>query len=430
MFTTKQFITRSLEQDDRCRTLFERSFCYGLSHVNIHIGTDVDGQLAKQGAIAQAVDSKNVLLSRRFRYLPRFDQLAILGHEFAHTIQLGRRGSDDRGSLESAAWEAATAALSGCEHEVAGAATGALNAHAIIGYSGAVPYYDWIRSEPLKSGGTMTLQGAPQKLMGKNRNLMQLMTLMAKSKSTDILIVEHGSQTGIRIPIIPGGSKIISVAVHLKKLLPLVEIAIEKQKAGAKKATSLNLSTTQVKTLKKLGFNAERLWFFSIVVRAIRAKKLNHIVLRTCFTGKGGSLLADPLELFRDLFGAKTVEGVKTFAAYGMVDIKTTLTKPRDFDRWVAAKRGSRRLWKYPNTNPGFAFTIGNSPYYKIHARVKNWSDVKGWIHSNLHPQAKYKNGSDFPIYLVNPSNPIFPLESGFQRQLRVTAPKVMILPI
>ena len=429
MLKQETSIVRSLVGDPHWRTKFERSFGHSFANVKIHIGRAIDRKLASQQAIAQTIDDKNILLSRRISQLTCLGREAILGHELAHTIQLGRKGSDSRTSLEAEAWRGTIDALRGKRHEIKGAGSNPLNAHAIIAYPPAKPYYEWIKSEPVKSGGSISIPAKPETLAGADMNLLILMKRMALANSKDILVVAHGSPTGIRIPIVPGGNKFISVGVHLKKLIPLVNLAIAQQKSGAKNAAGLKLSSKQKLTLNKIGFNPERLWVFSKVTRAVRLKGLNRVVLRTCFTGMGGSLYLDPLEIFRDLFGASTVSGVTTFAAFGTVHLRSSLTSSRAFSRWLSRQNKSR-LFQHPATNPGFAFTISKSRPYKISARVRSWSAVEGWIKSHLHGQAKYKQGSDFPIYLLNPASPVFPLDYGFRSQLRVTAPKVPILPI
>src|SRR5687767_4226149 len=102
------------------RAIFEGSFGASLEHVSVIAGPETDERLAFAGVLAQAIDGATILLASQVLTMPTEVQLWLIGHELAHTVQLGRDGSDAEDVLEREAWDAADYALHGQRYTITG----------------------------------------------------------------------------------------------------------------------------------------------------------------------------------------------------------------------------------------------------------------------------------------------------------------------
>src|SRR6266566_5783200 len=114
------------------RVVFERSFGASFEHVAVVAGPETDERLAAAGALAQAVNGGTILLASQLLTMPLEMQLWLIGHELAHTVQLGRDGSDAEDVLEREAWDAAYYALHGQRYTITGSSSTPLAAAAFV----------------------------------------------------------------------------------------------------------------------------------------------------------------------------------------------------------------------------------------------------------------------------------------------------------
>ncbi|MBC7911119.1 MAG: DUF4157 domain-containing protein, partial [Pyrinomonadaceae bacterium] len=218
------------------RAPFEASYGQSFAHVRAHAGPEADCRLAALGVLALAVNEETIFFSERLREMSETAQLAIVGHELAHTVQLARGGSDSREALEAEAWRAAWAALRGerCEIRCGARQESPLAAVALVMDAHGSNYFKIF--DTLASLKVTIIELIKPLTYEKMLDIM-LDTKMAKEK--DFVIQAHGTQFGFLIPITQVTNKNDTVSKPknaqtnlLRQLRLLAELIKEYKEAG------------------------------------------------------------------------------------------------------------------------------------------------------------------------------------------------------
>jgi hypothetical protein len=216
------------------RASYERSYGCGLEHVSLISGPEVDRHLVSANAIAQMLDSSLVLLSRRFFAVQEPIQYLVLGHEIAHTLQLGRGGTDSETSLEAEAWRAAVASVCGQRYKVRGGAPGPLFARLLYG---ADQQSDPVIGKYFQQFPQLGTSGRPIDVRVTSsrqiwpRNFDRLMRRMIASRQRDFVIVAHGHPLGLTMPL-AAATQVSATHNVLFALMAIDEVGRRRRRAG------------------------------------------------------------------------------------------------------------------------------------------------------------------------------------------------------
>jgi hypothetical protein len=270
----------------------------------------VDGYLATEGAIAQAVDRHTILLRSSVFEMSPSDQLVLLSHELAHLQQLAQPGQDPVRALEDEAWEAAHAWMAGRTYRVRGRTRRRLDAIAIIqggqrGHPAAPSWYEGNPVEPIGNGSTITVKDVT---VTKDMTLDSVLDVIIQKKQTEVVVVCHGWSEGLALPLVAGSR--MNGGAQKDQLFPLSADGNSKDQLDG----GLRLPVRSDKDV------ADQARLFEDQVKALRVKmnqvrglKLEHVAFRSCDMG----LDVDTLQAFRNFFGAQSVSAPKKLDSYG-----------------------------------------------------------------------------------------------------------------
>jgi hypothetical protein len=276
----------------------------------ICFGQSVDKYLDSQGALAQAVDRNTILLGSTVFGMSLSDRRLVLLHEIAHSEQLAKPGNDPTRALEAEAWEAAHAWAAGRRYRIRGMARDRLNALAIIqgGPKGHPHAPLWYRSSPVEPiGGSSNITVKDVQILEKITLESILDTILANKGTTEILVVSHGSGSGLAIPIREGSTAGAErpVMVSLAADHPGEEVGFDGTKM--KTPTISDKSVADLTMLPEPQVKALR-----TKMNQVRSMKLKHLAFRACNMG----INKDTMQAFRDFFGAASLSAPTQFDSY------------------------------------------------------------------------------------------------------------------
>lgn len=337
--------------------------------VTIHWGTLVDSYLASEGAIAQAVDRRTILVaSAALRMNPSSLRLLLL-HELAHVFQLATPGNDPVPSLENEAWEAAHAWAAGNPYRIRGRARHRMNALAIIqggdrGHPSAPP---WYRTDPVEPIGNKSQIRVSDVVIQRAMTLESIMDTIIERKQKQVVIVCHGSSEGLAVPFVHGSS----VGAESSNISRLSADRVFKTRDGINTpifpddAMSRQISGERIKSLR-------------VKMNQVRDIGLDHVAFRNCDMGRS----IDTLDGFRILFGAKSLSAPKLKDSYGTF----TPAINKDIKPWVEARRKDGfRVWIDRGVAFGirFAKTIAQTDY-EIVCRAQDLDSFRAWVRAHV----------------------------------------------
>ena len=365
---------------------------------SVRLGSSVDRYLVSEGAVAQAIDPRTMLVSSSFLGLSRRKRLKTFLHEVAHLQQLARPGNDPVPALEAEAWEAARAWISGRPFRVLGRSRKRLNALAIIQadegvkHPSAKPWYSLNPMEPIGDGSTITVQNViePPSPM----TFESVLDAIIQKKDSDVVIVCHGYDGQLALPLIKDSAlgTFSDIIIKVAADQSFVEGGL-KTPIIADKDIDPNLKEDQAKNLRAK-------------MNQIRGMKLNHVAFRSCDLGKS----RDSLDAFRRFFGSKSVSAPILYDAYG----ETTTVIGGNVPVWAEAKRkAGYRVW----VENGFAFGLtmskGDSLKFHVVSKASNDQAFTSWVRTHLSDRA----GSNYSLVyhgiqdefrsVPNPNSPV-----------------------
>ncbi|MFN7938070.1 MAG: hypothetical protein U0R19_32375 [Bryobacteraceae bacterium] len=335
----------------------------------IRWGARIDGYLASEGAIAQAVDRSTILVSSAAFGMDFSSLRLLLLHELAHVHQLTRRGNDPVSSLEDEAWEAAQAWAVGKPYRIRGRARRPLNALAIIqggprGHPSAPPWYGTHPVEPIGNKSKIVVTDS---VVQRAMTLESILDAIIERNQKDVVIVCHGAPQGLAVPFVVGSS----VGAESENISRLSADRVMKNKDGMNTpiipddGMSRQISAERIRGLRKK-------------VNQVRDIGLDHVAFRNCDLGKS----LETLEAFRLLFGAKSLSAPKLKDSYGTF----TPMINRDIKAWAETrKKAGFRVW----IDHGVAFgtrhakTIAQTEY-EIVCRAPDVDTFRAWVRAHI----------------------------------------------
>ena len=296
--------------------------CSHHGDVAIRWGALIDGYLASEGAIAQAVDCSTILVGSAAFGMNFSGLRLLLLHELAHVYQLARPGNDPVPSLEYEAWEAAHAWAAGRPYRIRGRARHRMNALAIIqggdrGHPSAPP---WYRASPAEPIGNKSKIVVTDVVVQRAMTLESIMDTIIERNQKQVVIVCHGSPEGLAIPFVLGSS----VGAESSNISRLSADRVLKNRDGNNTpitpddGMSHQISQERIKSLR-------------VKMNQVRGIGLDHVAFRNCDMGKS----LDTLDGFRLLFGAQSLSAPKLTDSYGTF----TPVINKDIKPWVDARR-------------------------------------------------------------------------------------------
>jgi len=337
--------------------------------VTIRWGALIDGYLASEGAIAQAVDHRTILVGSAAFQMDSSCLRLLLLHELAHLYQLATPGNDPVPSLENEAWEAAHAWAAGNPYRIRGRARHPMNALAIIqggerGHPSAPP---WYRAGPVEPLGNKSHIVVSDVVVQRAMTLESIMDTIIERNQKEVVIVCHGSSEGLAIPFVLGSS----VGAESANISRLSADRVLKNREGMNTpitpdgGMSRQISATRIKSLREK-------------MNQVRGIGLDHLAFRNCDMGRS----LDTLDAFRLLFGAKSLSAPRLKDSYGTF----TPVINREIKPWVEARRKAGfRMW----IDRGVAFgirlakTIAQTEY-EIVCRAPDLDTFRAWVRAHV----------------------------------------------
>lgn len=406
---TTQFFIRSIFSLRRLSQTWGRSvltllvpqYMLAEMHFALRFGQRVDTYLDTQGALAQAVDRNTFLVSSNVFGMNLPDRRLVLLHELAHLEQLAKPGNDPTRLLESEAWEAAHAWVAGRRYRIRGRARGRLNALAIIqgGPKGHPHAPIWYHTSPVEPIGNKSSVSVEDVTVLEKITLDSILdTIIASKKTTEVVLVSHGSGSGLAIPLLQGSTAGAerSVILVLSADRPGEEVGFD--------GTKMKTPTKSDKDVAELTRLAEQ------QVKALRAKmnqvrsmKLKHVAFRACSMG----ISKDSLQAFRNLFGAESVSAPKEFDSYG----NFSPSIGGDVEAWAKAKRKDGYHISIDG-QVAFGVKATDSPLvYTIVSRADSKDAFRAWVRTHIvdggwGPKGVFYHGM-MALHPASPTSPI-----------------------
>lgn len=374
-------------------------------------GPEVDVYLAKEGAVAQAVDNQTIFLSSSLFRMNAHEQRLIVLHELAHLEQFARRGNDPTRSLEDEAWEAAYAWNAGKRFRIRGRAKGTLNALAIIegGDRGHPSAPSWYQSNPVEPIGNKSSITVTKTVVVDPMTIESIFDAIIEGKDQEVVIVCHGIEDGLLIPFV-AGSKFNAVQSPVLRLASdhQVDVGGAKIPAVSDKDVAPQISEDDAKRLR-------------MKMNKVRAMQLKHVAFRACDMGKSpGSTLA----AYKDLFGAKSVSAPDLLDSYGQFkplmvsdvikfpNLYKDLKGVKNVQGWLKVRRGQGyRAWA--DHEVGFGYKHVDTINYQIESLAASNDKFAGWVRAHVAQSpgsdntVVYHGMEDDPKSIANPNSAV-----------------------
>jgi hypothetical protein len=411
------------------RAVFEQSFGARFEHVSVVAGPETDERLAAADALAQAIDGATILLASHLLTMPTEVQLWLIGHELAHTVQLGRDGSDAEEFLETEAWDAASSAMHGLRYAITGRGSAPLSAAAFVLDRMAVHYFQTfpqlldLRISHAREIRPLTFE--------------RILQLMLDSDHKDFVIDVHGSAKGLSIPL-ARGTEISAVKQSLVMLLQIDHIRREAREAGDDLRRWQRIlriiqspqadSVSQVETARSavqdwitrrvtaLGLSAARVQALIDAMLRLQAKEIRKIEFRSCKMGQD----LDALATFREFFEAQRVgapdvrSGIATVQPHVGRGPMQALLRHHPQAQLARMPDGSRF---------GLRVRISPSPSTDVatFAAADSWGAVRQWIATHIMGGTRYRSGG-FPIHFLETDPPVFPADREYRSHIKYSS--------
>jgi hypothetical protein len=203
------------------------------------------------------------------------------------------------------------------------------------------------------------------------------------TKQTDILIVDHGTETGLSMKLIGGDSGVHVSGSQVEAKLDRKTLALWERKENnevvwGSVATALGLSYDELEKLEEL-------------VQKVRKLHLNRLALRACSVGQS----AKTLTMLKRFFGCASLSAPKYLDIYFQI--------PVDFAKGsilAYTKKFPRR--KVHGSSPNRYALHVEEGTYKIYSAFESKQAVMNWIASKLPKGGSYSGGSALPAHAMS----------------------------
>ncbi|WP_454857549.1 hypothetical protein [Promicromonospora soli] len=246
----------------------------------------------------------------------------------------------------------------------------------------AAKYYSQVPVEPIPAG----LVGIKKAVLVQS-NLIALLQKVATTRPPNLVVVSHGTGSGISISLAPKSESHL-VSPHLETL------ANSDGKVSAELAKELDISLTDLRALQA---SAQR----------VRGLKLGRVDFRACILGE----FTDTMELLRTFFGAGAVSAPKQLDEFGFVSPGTPTVNPNAWAEWPQEHPFGKVEGDPPN-RVGFE-TYGKKSAMMIESRA----GLRAWLAAKL-PGSRYKQGRVFYHGVHSGSELVMPGEVGYRDML------------
>lgn len=210
-------------------------------------------------------------------------------------------------------------------------------------------------------------------------------------KGADILVVAHGVDEGLTIPLAPGSKSMLQI--DAVSVLREVVAGTVTGRQGARRLLIKEAELTQLLQLRK----------------AILKLKLQRVELRACTIGSKVATLKE----LRWFFGSDSLSAPVVFDAYGVLGNGTPTTNPDTWAAWLKAYPGAVVEGTHPNR-----FAWEGPPGLLIeHWLADSHQAVKDWI-AGQHPGAKWRSGQILYHCFLETSSLVFPKDGAAYRGL------------
>jgi len=422
------------------RQVFESSFDCSFAEISVTVSSATDQLLAAAGAVAMAVNESSILLSTETLTWDVERLLLLLGHELAHTVQLGRGGTDPEWRLEQEAWRASRSALRGERFSIQGGAVGPLRAAGLYLTDPAKQYFETFGIAPLTVPKGKTARIKPETFEA----IMDLM-LGKFQDEEDFVIQAHGVPNGFALDITTGQKGVATQAslISLRKVVELrrdltlagnnletlKQIVRTKLQGGQEPVLPVDPGSpasvavaveenkkkieTEIDLLKKRGGITDEAVITRIVQKMddLRRKQRNRIELRSCNMGR----FQPVLDFFRGLFNARILRAPDHFSAFGLF-IPTAPRNQGSYDNFLKAHG---RNFPYRLGGGQFAFDFIGLPHFQVQTPSAATSDaaVMDWAKEYL-GNGKIE-ANQFPIHFLTTDPPAFPQETRYKDRIK-----------
>lgn len=408
----------------RWQACLEESFGTPLGRVRFHCGfprSDRPGE----ATLAYATDPETVVLAPAWWTMPPAARLVVLAHELAHTLQLARGGDDPVAALESEAWDAAVAALTGKRFEIRGAASRPLDAKAFVAanMAPAKPYYDIFPQEPISATGSIAVDSAT--LVAATASAL-FSTLRRDCRRGDVvLIVAHSSEHGVALRLVAGCPFGLNVD-NTNRIM----VALDRPQAARAAAIG--------ELARDARLTGEAASALLADIAAVRALGLAAVHFRGCNLGAW----EDTPRTFRQLFGCPLVTGLKLRSAYAPMPAPQILaglpqTRTSSSRRPLRGQSAGRTVTEgAPGSRLRYRYTVDPTRHTLTFSNVvaESRQSVAQFILRNLPPPRRAQAEGSFPIHaLISVGDLIFPYDNAnpnslYTHQIETSRPGTDIL--
>jgi hypothetical protein len=343
-------------------------------HAVVRIGPRVDTYLAAQGALAQALDARTLLISASVLRMSLPDERLLLLHELAHLEQLAQPGDDAERVLEAEAWEAAIAWNSGKPYRIRGRGRGPLNAVALVQPppKGQILPPRWYGLNPVEPiGGSASISISHVSTFGHSNFESLLDAILHAGNISELLVGCHGSDDGLALPLRDGSAAGAEQAV-------ITALATDHTHTEVIDGKQLNMPAISVDNLVTLtGLTKAQVTDLRAKMTRLRALQLKHVAFRSCDMGKS----TDTMDAFRKFFGAASVSAPNEYDTYGTFAEPKKLIK--DLDAWAEANRKiGYHVWI--DGDVGMGIKPGRGIVYDIVVAARSKDALKAWVKTHI----------------------------------------------
>lgn len=398
------------------RKPFEQSYGTSLSHVSIQTGPAVDRLLEVEGALGLAVDPSTILLSGRLTQFPIRVRQLVVGHELAHTIQLGREGADNEANLEAEAWTSADAALRGLPHTVRGAARNPMRALLFVVMDGArgdaaIAFYNRFKAERMNQAGSVAAQVITASRVTAVHFDGLLDAIIANYPTStpgdkSLLIAAHGNAQGLTMPLLNGSAFAANTATL--KFLMQPNAANMKLQTPSKKV----IPPTQAQIASLVG-----------KMNQVQQLGIQWVEFRGCALGSDPANL-DALQAF---FGCGSVSAPDILSNWGTAT--PNIVSNAQFDAWIAKTQGVQ-VSTYSAGRFGFAVpTVTRSTGFvatagQLVTAAESQAVIPLWLKDHMISATPIASNfeswmASFPWHALTSNPLILPMDSNYAAHIK-----------
>jgi hypothetical protein len=424
--------------------LFESAFHRSFDRVRWYRGDAIDRLLTGRGALALTVSPEMVLLHKFFFQISAYPKALIIGHELAHTVQLGKGGNDSARQLEAEAWHAAALALSGRRVRIDGKASRPLTALALLQNADARNYFNYFPHLLDLAISRATLV--------RPFHFERLMDMMLASDERDFVIESHGNPSGLSMPLRAttrqqGATEFEVTRSSLDKLSRMRQIHRNASQAGDDlsrwsrliESIEARMPESAVPWSQRIGrpgsgdeqrrVDAARSLVRNWMIREAESLNLNEEQLdryieksnriyekgirKIAFVGCNLGRRLDSLQAMRVFFNAQRFGAPTVRSGYGRVSVGLGARAMRlllaRFQPLIFGRQGQR-----------FAIHITNRGR-SIYAAADNQNAVKEWIIDHLMLGGEGRRRT-FPLHWLQLAPATFPRDPAYRQHFRYSS--------